>query len=927
MRRNRYREIGQAFDVPTKRADSRVIEAGGLPRTVDAKQEIRRKMAERLGIIQRPPIDLPIPEQFTEVNLGNEALPIYEFKQQIIKSVNENLITIIVAETGAGKSTQVPQMLFEQGYDVTMTQPRRLAAQMLAEQIDREISTSMGPEGYGYVGFQTARHNTINDRTRISVVTDGLRLVQELNDRGEIEDEVLIIDEVHEWNNNMELLIAVVKKMSKENPRLRVVIMSATIDAEALATFMTIDDRRPPILNVPGRTHEVVMTEEPESDVVREAVKHATVDKTVLIFLPGLREINDTKDQIYRMLKAQNLQDSVKLLSLHGDMSPSEQEAISGSYHGPKIICATNVAQTSITIPDVDVVIDSGLERRIMIDDEGVEPLELNHISRADCHQRAGRCGRTHEGLYVLTRYISSEMRKKTKSDETLGFFRFIGLNTQFDRTTRHGRLDYAIPEILRTNADKTTLSMAAAGLDIKKLDMFHRIKPEILKRSANLLRVLGAFDADNVITQRGLRMSKFPVRPTYARMLTYAEEKNFTQQTKSYVAAMVAVMESGGLPNYGVNGTDEWRSIAPERSSDYLSQLNMYLKIQDEESTGMMASKSLNPKKVLDARKVHEKLLRRMGVQAKPLPEEMANDQIDQISDAIVSGMVDFVYQHGGGEYRRTSEKLGRNVTARTLSDRSQVRSRAAYVVGTPYKIPAQDKRPEKHILQDVHVTTPAQLGNVALELCQWVDQEPIWRDGKPKVRQRLKFRDTVPIDQWQEVDAKWSSELRDIILQHTKQHPGPAMKELTAIKRELEALWHLSTDVKRITQNEIDEILAKLATRSVLSPDHLDAKIRQYMVSNNVTVDQYVSENERAKIRERSPDALSWKGHELELSYKSGEPFVRHMTRGRIIELIQSSEGEPLKLPDGRKIYLQLGRKKQTLWQFAQDRNAGKL
>lgn len=151
--------------------------------------------------------------------------------------------------------------------------------------------------------------------------------------------------------------------------------------------------------------------------------------------------------------------------------------------------------------------------------------------------------------------------------------------------------------------------------------------------------------------------------------------------------------------------------------------------------------------------------------------------------------------------------------------------------------------------------------------------------------------------------------------------------MKELTAIKRELEALWHLSTDVKRITQNEIDEILAKLATRSVLSPDHLDAKIRQYMVSNNVTIDQYVSEDERAKIRERSPDALSWKGHELELSYKSGEPFVRHMTRGRIIELIQSSEGEPLKLPDGRKIYLQLGRKKQTLWQFAQDRNAGKL
>lgn len=927
MRRDHHRELAGHNTLAAPRPASREIEAGGIPKSFDRRTILHRRMAERLGIIERPPIDLPQPERFLDVDMGNRELPIYEYKQTIRDSVRDNLITIVVAETGAGKSTQVPQFLFEDGYNVTMTQPRRIAAQMLSEQIDREVVGAAGPEAHGYVGFQTARHNTINDRTRISVVTDGLRLVQELNERDEIDDEVLIIDEVHEWNTNMELLIALVKKMTKEKPRLRVVIMSATIDAGALATYFTYDDRRPPIIEVPGRTHEVEMTEEPTSDVVREAVKHASADKTVLIFLPGLREIEDTKDQIYRMLKSQNLHDGVKLLSLHGDMSTTEQEAISRTYHGPKIICATNVAQTSITIPDVDVVIDSGLERRIMIDSEGVESLELNHVSRADCKQRAGRCGRTHDGLYVLTRYISSDLRKKNKDDETLGMFKFIGFDQRYDRTTGYGRLDYPVPEILRTNADKSTLAMAAAGLNIKKLDMYHRIKDEVLQRSANLLRVLGAFDSDNVITQRGRRMNQFPVRPAHARMLTYAEEKNFTQQTKSYLTAMVAAMESGGLPNYSVSGTNEWRSIAPERSSDYLSQLKTFLAIQDEDSMRTVASMSLNPKRVLDARKTHEKLLKRLNVPVRPLPVELGTDQYDQLSDAVVAGMVDFVYRQGGGEYRRTSESLGRRVTARVLSDRSQVKTGSQYVVGTPYKIPAMGKRPEKHILQDVHATTPNQLGNVALELCEWVDESPVWRDGNPKVRQRLMFRDTVPIDQWQEIDASWSKELRDMILQASRQHPGPAAKELMGIKKDLEALWHRTKEVPRISRDEIDTIMAQLATRSVLSPDHLDAKLRQYLITNNMTLASYVSDEARADIMKRSPDNLTWKGTELQLAYKSGEPFVRHVTKARIVELITLGEGESLKLPDGRKIYLQLGRKKQTLSQFAQDRKAGKL
>lgn len=922
MRRDRHREIGAVRDTE-KRSISRVTEAGGIPHS-DFDENLRRRMAERLGIIRQPALDLPVPERQAEADLGNKELPVYDFKQQIIDSVRDNLITIIVAETGAGKSTQVPQYLFEQGYEVVMTQPRRIAAQMLSEQIDREIVGSLAEDGYGFVGYQTARNNTINDRTRISVVTDGLRLVQELNERDEIEDEVLIIDEVHEWNTNMELLIALVRNISHENPRLRVVIMSATIDAASLAGYFTHGNRRPPIIEIPGRNHTVEVTEEPDSDVVREAVRHATADKTVLVFLPGLREIEDTKDQIARMLHDHGVH-GVVILSLHGDMSPQEQEAITRTYHGPKIICATNVAQTSITIPDVDVVIDSGLERRIMIDDDGVQSLELNHISRADAMQRAGRCGRTHEGYYALTRYISSEMRKKKRSNDTLGVFRFVGLDEPYNKGTKEGRLDYPIPEILRTNADKSTLAMATAGLDIKRIDLYHPISPEVLKRSANLLRVLGAFDQDNVVTQRGMRMNQFPVRPSFARMLTYAEEHGFNQETKSYMAAMIASMETGGLPNYGFGSGKEWRSIAPNRSSDYLSQLQMYLSIQEEHNMGIVAGMDLNPRSVLDARKTHEKLLRRMGVPARTLPKEIDQQTNEQLSDAVVSGLVDFIYRQHGGEYRRTTEALGRNVTQRVLSDRSLVRGSAAYVAGTPYKIPAMNNRPEKHILQDVQVTSALQLGRVAGELCVWQDDGTVWRDGKPKVRQRLSFRDTVPVDQWREIDATWSAELRDMILRESRQHPGSALKELNDTKRQLERLWHRDTSVPRLSQDEIDVMLKKLATRTVLSPGQLDDKLRRHMAANDLGLHHFVDSERIESILEKSPDFMEWNTQAIQLTYKSGTPYLKHASKARVSELL--AHGDTLKIPDGRKVLITIGRKTQTLWQFSQDKKAGKL
>ena len=361
-------------------------------------------------------------------------LPIEAFQDQILASVDAAQVTIIVAETGAGKSTQVPQYLAEHGYlKIIVTQPRILAARNLSIRVREEWLAKRSED---VVGYRTAHERDDNDTTRILYCTDGLQLVREVTGDGTKSMQVLVLDEIHEWNQNMEVLVAWAKKRCQEEAQFKVVVMSATIDAMRLAEYFGTGTP----ITVPGRTFPIAMLR--GADLLEELQQRLQAEpRNVLVFLPGKSEI----ERVAWQIAAEAEQREIPIIPLHSQLSPEQQQLAFAHFEQGKIVLSTNIAQTSVTIDDIDTVIDCGLERRTEILN-GVEGLFIGQVSRADCLQRAGRAGRTKAGEYVLA---PLDRLPCLAVDE---------------------RSPYAVPEILRTHLDRLVLRLANVGIDIGEL-------------------------------------------------------------------------------------------------------------------------------------------------------------------------------------------------------------------------------------------------------------------------------------------------------------------------------------------------------------------------------------------------------------------------------------------------------------------------
>jgi HrpA-like RNA helicase len=534
-----------------------------------------------------------------------EELPVFDYYQAITEAVDANQVTIITAETGAGKSTQIPQYLLEHGYSkIVVTQPRILAARNLARRVREEWTIHTGIDNDQVVGYRTAHERDDSPDTKILYCTDGLQLVREITGVGVSNKQVLVLDEVHEWNENMEVLVAWAKKRCQEDPRFKVVIMSATIETESLATYFDTTA----VINVPGRSFEV--TKRAGTDVVSEiSALLMTARKNVLVFLPGKAEIKDTMDTIQKQANAAG----VPVIPLHGQLEASVQQQAFASYPNGKIILSTNIAQTSVTIDDIDVVIDSGLERRSEVR-SGVEGLFIAQISQADCLQRAGRAGRTKPGEYILAPY------------DTLPCL-------EFDQ-----RPPYAIPEILRKHIDRLTLRLASIGIDIEALDFYHDPSQKAIAQAKRTLISLGALTKVNTITAIGKKMERFPVESSYGRMLV--ESENYPQEIQTKLAAIIGIQEVGGIVKGGTRYT-EWRKYTSQTKSDLLAQYDVYLALPriaeaDYEEIGIIT------KNVTKAKEVMERLDTDLNLNLEELLTPIEQEEQDKLLLCIVAGQID---------------------------------------------------------------------------------------------------------------------------------------------------------------------------------------------------------------------------------------------------------------------------------------------
>jgi len=568
-------------------------------------------------------------------------LPITAYKKEIVDAVLNHDFTIISAETGSGKSTQVPQYLAEIFSQVVVTEPRIMAAKTLAYRVAEEMGVTVGQE----VGYRSAYDKCSSPDSKILFCTDGLHLIRTMFSENTEQENVLVIDEVHDWNLNIETLIAWCKFM-KGKWNTKVVAMSATMDTDAIAKFFGEDVA---VLSIPGTLYDVKVEERLKYELISTIKEKISEHKNILVFVAGKKEISSV---IYDLSD-----ENATVLPLHGEMDWDDQKKCFGHYANSKVIVATNVAQTSLTIPDIDVVVDTG-EARISIAEDGIQGLFLKDISKADIFQRKGRAGRTKEGEYFLCSDTSIEWRD-----------------------------EYSVPEIQRSILDRVVLQLAVIGLDAEILEFYHQPDVEAIRKAKKELEKLGALDSDNQVTEIGYKMVKIPVSVQLARMIIEAEKYGVTEQ----VMTIAAIIEMGGL----LGKDSSYSHFTAEKNSDLLAELDVWNSIIQ---MGYIDFKELGiKKKTFFKIKEHLKKLREV---LYGIVEMKSNDDRQAVLKSCLSGLVSHIYYKVNG-----MDFYGEDRTYRRLDKNSCINNSfyfsEGFLVGIPKTIEFIGRWEEKGQMQ----------------------------------------------------------------------------------------------------------------------------------------------------------------------------------------------------------------------------------
>jgi ATP-dependent helicase HrpA len=494
-----------------------------------------------------------------------EALPVSQRKDDIATAISENQVVIVAGETGSGKTTQIPKICLELGRGVRgligHPQPRRLAARTVAERIAEELDTELGDA----VGYTVRFTDQVSDRTYVKLMTDGILLAEIQRDRMLRRYDTLIIDEAHERSLNIDFILGYLAQLLPRRPDLKVIITSATIDPERFAKHFAVDGKPAPIVEVSGRTFPVEMRYRPltvESgditfdrdpvDAVCEAVDELSAEGEgdILVFLSGEREIRDTADA----LRDRRLRNT-EIVPLYARLSAAEQHKVFSPHTGRRVVLATNVAETSLTVPGIRYVVDPGTARisRYSVRTK-VQRLPIEPISQASARQRSGRCGRVAEGICI--RLYSEE---------------------DFE-----SRPAFTEPEILRTNLASVILQMTALGLgDIAAFPFVEPPDQRAVKDGIGLLEELGAIARGSEashpeLTPVGRELAQIPVDPRMARMLVEAKNNGCLHETLVIVAAL-SIQDVRERPAEFQQAADEKHARFNVENSDFLAYLKLW--------------------------------------------------------------------------------------------------------------------------------------------------------------------------------------------------------------------------------------------------------------------------------------------------------------------------------------------------------------
>lgn len=479
----------------------------------------------------------------------DDALPISARRDEIGAAIRDHQVVVVAGETGSGKTTQLPKIVLGLGRTaIAHTQPRRLAARSVARRIADECDVELGAE----VGYAVRFDDQSSRDTQVRLVTDGLLLAEIHGDRDLRRYDTIIIDEAHERSLSIDFLLGYLHQLLPRRPDLKVVITSATIDVDRFAALFDA-----PVIEVSGRTYPVEVRYRPlhESDSgdllegITAAIDELPRDGDILVFLPGERDIRDAADHL-----AGRQYPRTEILPLYGRLAAHDQQKIFGPTSGRRIVLATNVAETSLTVPGIRFVVDPGLARISRYSQRlKVQRLPIEPISQASAAQRAGRCGRVADGICI--RLYSEE--------------------------DHDGRPEFTDPEILRTNLASVMLQMASLDLgDIREFGFLDPPDSRAVADGIALLRELGALapgrGAADRLTRLGRTMAGLPVDPRLARMLLAADRLGCLGDVLVIVAAM-SIQDPRERPLEQQQAADEKHARFRQPDSDFLSWLSLW--------------------------------------------------------------------------------------------------------------------------------------------------------------------------------------------------------------------------------------------------------------------------------------------------------------------------------------------------------------
>ena len=617
------------------------------------------------------------PRPFTPEQLSQRAasvptitypaqLPVSARQEEIAAAILANQVVIVAGETGSGKTTQIPKICLDLGRGVNAmighTQPRRIAARSVAERIAQELGTKVSKESI--VGYQVRFTDEVSEHTLIKLMTDGILLAEIQNDPLLRRYDTLIIDEAHERSLNIDFILGYLARLLPRRPDLKVIITSATIDSERFAAHFEVEGRPAPIIEVSGRTYPVEIRyrpldgvePDPEGSQTNSAAASASTDEPrdqvtgildavdelmalgpgdILVFLAGERDIRDTEAALIDHLgpryaaneSSARLPGSVEIIPLYSRLSAAAQHRVFEKHRLRRIVLATNVAETSLTVPSIRYVIDPGVARISRYSNKTkVQRLPIEPISQASANQRSGRCGRVADGVAIRL----------------------------YSQTDYEGREPYTEPEILRTSLASVILQMAA--LRLGNVADFPFIDPPDRRAIADgvaLLTEIGAISANSKsmheprLTAIGHQLARLPIDPRLGRMLLEANKRGCASEVMVIVSAL-SIQDVRERPLDAQEAADAMHRRLADPTSDFLTYLNFwrYLRTQSRDLSGsafrrMCRHEYLHYLRIREWRDVYNQLAqlaRPLGINAQNI-ELPTRASIRAASDRLVPG------------------------------------------------------------------------------------------------------------------------------------------------------------------------------------------------------------------------------------------------------------------------------------------------